>query len=344
MHKLSSMALLSLFSFSAISGANLGIHENQSYPKLETVGLTQLDTLPSASASVFVNNQFYVVGDDSPNLYRLNEQFDVEHKTDIQNGQPGDDGRIAGNQKADLEGAEYFVVNEAPTLVMLGSGTYTDTREKALLYSLKDHAIQWHNMKPLYRSLRKVANLKKTEFINIEGLASNGETVFLLSRGNHGPNLIFTFNQLDFLNYITGKVEHIDNVGVQKVSLSAIDGVEATLSGAAWHAPSQRLIITTSVDDDEKGILGSFVSYIEHNELLLGGKSKGQSELHAVPKGKQTIDLAHRAFLIHHDGKPLTSKVESVVITQTQGKTLEGVITADNDDGTSQFARFSTAF
>lgn len=334
MYKISSIALFSLFTFQA-SAQISGVLDDKSgatseYTQLNTSELTQLGGLPSASASVFYNDKLYVVGDDSPALYVLDKSFSIRQQTDIQNAKPEKNGRIKWDKKADLEGAELFFINHEPTLVMVGSGTHNDTREKALLHGLKDGSISWKNIRPLYRSLRKFANLKKDQFINIEGLASNHDKVFMLSRGSHGPNLVFTFDKNDFLNYITGEVEQITKVIVQKVALTRIEGVEATLSGATWHEASQRLVITTSVDDDDKGILGSFVSYIHAAELPKNAQAKAAD-----------IDLTQRAFRIYNNNQPLTSKVESVVVTHTEGEKISGVLTADNDDGTSQFMRFS---
>lgn len=292
---------------------------------LEVFNIKQLTKLPSASASTYVNSTLYAVGDDSPSLYSLDLDFNIVDETSIRNGQPNEHGRIPSNQKADLEGSDLFIINGSPTLVMVGSGTYTDTREKALLYSLENKTVSWKNVRPFYRSLRKFAHLNKNEFINIEGLASNEFLVFLLSRGSHGPNLIFSFKKNDFISYISGEAKQIETVGVQKVKLPSIENSEATLSGATWHAPSQKLIITASVDANNNGkILGSFISHIGLDELAID----------------RPIDLSSTSYRINHNKSPLISKVESVVVSNSSDNLIMGILTADNDDGTSQFMQF----
>lgn len=291
----------------------------------EVHNFKQITQFPSASASIFSNGLLYAVGDDSPNLYTLDNAFNIIHQTTIQNDKAGEDGRIAGNLKADLEGAELFDIDGKPTLIFMGSGTYTDTREKALIYSLNDKTATWRNVKPLYRSLRKVANLNKNEFINIEGLAANESFVFLISRGSHGPNLIFTFDKKRFIDYITSEKDALAPISVQKVKLARLNGFEATLSGATWHTESQTLMVTASVDSDNKGaILGSFIAGINANELA----------------NTDPIDLSNSSLRLQHNNKPLMSKVESIVVTATNGKSIQGVLAADNDDGTSQFMSF----
>ncbi len=292
---------------------------------VDVFNVKQLANLPSASASTYVNDTLYVVGDDSPSLYALDSGFKVLNQIHIGNGKPNEHGRIPSKQKADLEGADVFSINGTPTLVMMGSGTYTDTREKALLYSLTDNTVAWKNVRPFYRSLRKFAKLSNNEFINIEGLASHHALVFLLSRGSHGPNLIFSFNKSDFISYISGDAPDLEPISVQKVALPFIDNSEATLSGATWHAPSQKLIVTASVDANNIGnILGSFVTYVDSKELA----------------SDKPIDLSKSAYRITHKQSPLLSKVESVVVSHTSEHVIEGVLTADNDDGTSQFMQF----
>jgi len=292
---------------------------------VEVFNLKQLTQLPSASASTYVDNTLYAVGDDSPSLYSLDLSFNIIDETNIRNGKTNEDGRIPSNQKADLEGSDLFVINGTPTLIMVGSGTYTDTREKALLYSLENKTVSWKNVRPFYRSLREFAHLNKNEYINIEGLASNESLVFLLSRGSHGPNLIFSFKKSDFISYISGEATQIKNVSVQKVKLPTIENVEATLSGATWHSPSQKLIITASVDANNSGnILGSFISHIGIDELAIN----------------KLIDLSTRSYRINHNKSPLISKVESVAVFNSSENLIMGILTADNDDGTSQFMQF----
>lgn len=283
----------------------------------------QINDLPSASASVKLGNRLLAVGDDSPSLYFLNEDFQIINSVDINNGQPNKQGRIPGKLKADLEAADKLTIGDQDYIVMLGSGTYTDTREKALLYSINENTVKWKSIKPFYRSLRGVANLSKTEFINIEGFATNEDKAFLLSRGSHGPNLIFVLDKKAFSRYLSGAASAIENVNAIQVQLPKLDNVEATLSGATWNAQTRQLFVTASVDKDNEQILGSFVAVIESAQL------------------KQKGPLKPKSFLITHKGNRLESKVESVTITSSTKDTVTGTLLADNDDGTSQFMRFT---
>jgi len=297
-------------------------HANQ----IEVSNVQQLAHYPSASASVFYNSTLVIAGDDAPNIVSINKQMVITGTIDIYHGELDAQERIAGELKHDLEAAEQFSVMGSPYLVFLGSGTYTDTREKALVYSMLTQHVSWVSIKPFYRSLRKVANLSESEFINIEGLASNQSTVFLLSRGSHGPNLIFSIPKRAFTDYIWGTSNVIPDASVQRVTLPAISDVSATLSGATWHEASQQLIITASVVDSDDTILGSYITSIDANKLI----------------SEKPIDLSRHACLISHHEQKLASKVESVAITQDADADAgyTGTLTADNDDGTSQIMTF----
>ena len=306
--------IISVLALSTVARAN----------QIEVSNVQQLAHYPSASASVFYNGKLVIAGDDAPNIVSINKQMVVTDTIDIYHGELDAQGRIAGELKHDLEAAEQFSVMGSPYLVFLGSGTYTDTREKALVYSMLTQQVNWVSIKPFYRSLRTVANLSKSEFINIEGLASNQSTVFLLSRGSHGPNLIFSIPKQAFTDYIWGTSNVIPDASVQRVTLPAISDVSATLSGATWHQASQQLIITASVVDSDDTILGSYITSIDANKLV----------------SEKPIDLSRHACLISHHEQKLASKVESVAITQDSDSGYTGTLTADNDDGTSQIMTF----
>lgn len=306
--------IISVLALSIVARAN----------QIEVSNVQQLAHYPSASASVFYNSTLVIAGDDAPNIVSINKQMVVTDTIDIYHGELDAQGRIAGELKHDLEAAEQFSVMGSPYLVFLGSGTYTDTREKALVYSMLTQQVNWVSIKPFYRSLRTVANLSKSEFINIEGLASNQSTVFLLSRGSHGPNLIFSIPKQAFTDYIWGTSNVIPDASVQRVTLPAISDVSATLSGATWHQASQQLIITASVVDNDDTILGSYITSIDANKLV----------------SEKPIDLSRHACLISHHEQKLASKVESVAITQDSDSGYTGTLTADNDDGTSQIMTF----
>ncbi len=300
------------------------VMENSMAATTEVSGLKNLTDLPSASGMVLFQQQLYVVGDDSPSLYLLDPEFQRKAEVAIYPEIADKQSRISDEQKADLEASDILPFAGEPMLVMLGSGTREDSREKALLYSFASQQPQWKNIRPLYRFLRKVAALSTSEFINIEGLASSDTEVFLLSRGSHGPNIIFTLSKTDFVNYLAGNLQQITQITAQRVQLPMLDGHQATLSGATFDAAGQQLVVTASVDAHEKGILGSYIATIALAQL----------------SSKADIDLTAKALLLSHQGQTLPGKVEAIVLDPVQQQGLSGVLAADNDDGFSQLMRF----
>lgn len=293
---------------------------------IEIKSLSTLTDLPSASAITLVDGNLYAVGDDSPFLYQISETFSIITQSGIQTNATQKNGRVVGKEKADLEAAEVFDIQKQATILMLGSGTYTEVRKKALLFEVASGQQTWLDLKPLFRALRKKADLNKNEFLNIEGLAANETQVFILSRGSHGPNLLFTLDKLTFLAFIQGQINNLSTVVVQRASLMKIDNQEATFSGAVWDTFNQQLLFTASVEANKSGqLLGSFVGTITDKQL----------------RSTETLNLNEKSMCrLNYQGQPLTSKVESVVITATTTEALSGVLAADNDDGTSQFMAF----
>ena len=132
---------------------------------LNVHNVKQLDNLPSASASSYIDGLLYTVGDDSPSLYALDPSFKIINALDIGNGEAQENGRITGELKADLEAAQVFEVDGKTVLVFMGSGTQTDTRERALRYTLEQETLVWQDIRPLYRHLRTVAKLKEMNLL-----------------------------------------------------------------------------------------------------------------------------------------------------------------------------------
>lgn len=291
---------------------------------LDVFELKQFDNLPSASAITFYNNSLFAVGDDSPAIYKLNAELNIVSQIDIKNGVVNEQGRIPGATKADLEAVGVFNIHGSASLIFMGSGTQTDTRERALVLSLTNNSIKWINIKPFYRHLRKVAGLSSSEFINIEGLARDANQVFLLSRGSQGPNLVFSMPKQEFIDYIAGRIEQVETIAFFPITLAQIDGHQATLSGVEYSKALDALIMTASVEAHGGAILGSFITQLPMADLV---------------KGK-AIDLTHHSRLITHKKQALKSKVESVTLSISEDKQITGILAADNDDGTSQFMRF----
>ncbi|ASP39008.1 hypothetical protein CHH28_10105 [Bacterioplanes sanyensis] len=313
----------------AFAGNQPGTDEGKSSGSIEQLAVqsfTQLDNLPSVSAQCWLAPTLYAVGDDSPAIYALNKNLSIQHQLALSEHPAQPNGRVSGDIKADLEACQQFEHEGRTLLVMLGSGTATDTRERALLFYPDNGEQRWVNIRPFYRDLRRVVGFDNTQFINIEGLMNYNGRVYLLSRGSHGPNVLFSLHESDWLEYLTGEQTELPAATAQTVTLPALAEREATLSGATYHAASQHVFFTASVDKhDDGGIIGSLLLALPANQL----------------SDAPQLDLSNFSYHLVYQQKPLASKVESVVITDYQQGHFKGILAADNDDGSSQFMHFS---
>lgn len=312
----------------SISMAALANEQGGKLPVLDVGAMKQFDHIPSVSAQCWQPPTLFAVGDDSPAIYAFDKDLILQREIDLSEHVAQDDGRVDGDVKADIEACEHFDLDDTSVLVMLGSGTRTDTRERALLFYPDSGEQQWRNVRPFYRYLREVAGFDNTQFINIEGLTRYNGRVYLLSRGSHGPNVLFSLMEDDWLHYLSGASEQLPEVKAQVINLPALAEREATLSGATYHAASGRFLFTASVDKhDDGGIIGSLLVAVPESQLT----------------DNATLNLSDYSYRIRYQQNDLASKVESVVITDFDGSTLSGILAADNDDGSSQFMPFSLA-
>ncbi len=291
-------------------------------PKLNT-------TVPSASGTVFLEDMVYAIGDDSPWLFEIGLNFLTSNKELIKHYPVDDNGRITKKIKPDFEAMELIEINGRTSFVMLGSGSKSDTREWAFVVSQDQQMRIERSLIPLYKQLYKASREYDVTALNIEGLASSDETVFILNRGNGGSNVIFTAPIQEFEDYLTAKSDSITNLSSYKVTLPKVGGFEAGLSGATYWKQADRLVFTASVEAtgdvyNDGEILGSFVGSFPINQL----------------QSNNTLDLTDAAKPVYLRGKPVITKVESVSVTQDDKRAIKGVLASDNDNGTSEFFKF----
>ncbi|KJF80353.1 hypothetical protein C0W92_14535 [Photobacterium angustum] len=290
---------------------------------------TTLQNLPSASGIVNHDNHILAVGDDSSQLFTLNDKFKVMSESQIAHYKTGKDGRIVKKVKPDFESMDVQHINGKPAYVILGSGSKKKVREKGFVIAQDKSFKIERDLAPLYEKLHQVGHFTQKQEINIEGLASSKDKVFIFNRGNSGPNMLFEVDRTAFENYMTGKQDNIDKIESYLVKLPAIDGIESGLSGATYDEATKTLYLTSSVEAtggayQDGDILGSFVAELPLSQLANG----------------KTIDLTKDAMPVEHDGKKVITKVESIAITSHEGNITKGVLASDNDNGTSQFFDF----
>ena len=272
--------------------------------------------ITGASGLVKCGGFYYVLGDDSPFLFKLDTQFDIISKYPIHTIDSNyKNGRIAKSKKPDFEALEAVGENE---MIGLGSGSKSPEREQCIRIALGSTiSVSRYSLAPFYGVLKAMEILKGME-LNIEAAAYAGGTLYLFNRGK---NLIFGFDYENFLAFLNGG-SACPPIACTECKLPGINGIEAGFSGAAVDHANETIIVTSSVENtknayDDGEVLGSFVGICP----LAGNQLR---PITWVP--------------VHHGGQPL--KIESVAVDLSAAEgNLELVLAADNDDGQSLFLR-----
>lgn len=280
--------------------------------KITDTNTIKLENVPSGSGIAKSGDAYYVIGDDSPFLFTLNEEFEVISKTRLLDSDELLGKRIIKCEKPDFETLEMINENE---LVVFGSGSKSPQRDVFVRILLKDSVIvESYVITDFYDRLRNLPLLQDSE-LNIEATAFRDNHIFLFNRKK---NLIIKFEYSDLLSYIKGEAA-FPKPEIKEYFLPTINGIEAGFSGATALKAELKIIFTAAVEDtdnayDDGEILGSFIGMIDISDNNLADII----DYCAVPSTEQNF------------------KVESVTIEEeiSSGKTRVVLIT-DDDMGNS---------
>ena len=299
--------------------------------KEKTITLSQPDTihlteLSSASGIGFFNQTNYIVGDDSPWLYELDNDLNIISKTQISTNIKLVNGRTPKKFKADFEGAEIINDDDSIKLVVISSGSSSVTRDTAFIVNLSNSGnIVKRNIRPLYEKIKLKAGLPSTNEINIEGIAFSMDNAYLFHRGNVSENIIIKIDRYSFVGYLKNG-NPIPDFNIYIFNLPSYKGIVSGFSGACIIPDNSGLLFTASMEDtkneiDDGKVLGSFVGIIP---------------LSSMEKGE------YIASLVLDNNAVMEKKIEGISIRSISKNGQINVITVcDNDDGTSDIIRFS---
>lgn len=273
--------------------------------------------ITGASGLVKCGGFYYVLGDNSPFLFQLNEKFDILFKYPIYalDGQH-QEGPIPKSQKPDFEAFEVVGENE---MIGFGSGSKSPERDIAIGITLGNPIhIKQYDLTGFYELLKAMEMVKGHE-LNIEAAAYAHNILYLFNRGK---NIIFSLDYQKLLTFLNGD-SACPEIYADKLDLPYAGGILSGFSGATIDPGSGTMIITSSVENtnnayDDGEVLGSFIGL--------------------VPIIKGNIMAPANWTPVEYQGIPV--KVESVAIDKRLAdRSLELVLTIDNDDEQSLFLR-----
>lgn len=283
--------------------------------------------LPSASGMTATRDGFFVVGDDSPFLFKLDRHFSIVDKSLLKDYPIGPDGRIPKAIKPDFEAMTDFCHKGRSFRLILGSGSKS-VRQLALMVSQDGTQRIEKNMAPFYTQLATAAGFPSGTLVNLEGLAYSGGHFILMNRVNSVSNVIFKVRKNELINFMTGAKPTVEGIQAFHVTLPKLQGNEAGLSGADFMLEEGLLFFTSSVEVtndpiNDGAILGSYIGCIELDEL------------------KDGMDLTPFMTLVTQAGSPVITKIESICLLPCQhdDNEMEVAVASDMDNGTSEFFR-----
>lgn len=223
-----------------------------------------LPAIPSASGIEVTRNGIFILGDDSPWIFRMNERFEIEEKIQIVDVPSSAEGKIPKKIKPDLEA----MTSMESDLLLFGSGSKSPQRDVMIrMNTSRPYRTEKYSLAEFYNSLCNAANLTRNE-LNIEAAAIINETLFLFNRGK---NRIFKTNTVELLSFLEEKGP-IPVSEVFCVTLPSLNNIEAGFSGATISPDSKEIIFTASIENtpnwiDDGEVLGSFVGIFPLSNL-----------------------------------------------------------------------------
>jgi hypothetical protein len=283
--------------------------------------------LPSASGVELYQNKIYLVADDLPWLFELNNNWQVINKYQISGITKTENGRTPKKIKADFEAMALLKSENEDYMLILSSGSKKVTRDTAWLFSLKTKTTAFKkNLRPWYDAVKRQAGITAGDEINIEGVAIGNGNIYVVHRGNVSGNFIAVSSLKNFLSYFKGKTALPPEVKIYQFTLPSQKGVTAGLSGACTLPGNNGLIITASLEAtgdviNDGTVLGSYLGYIPFGEM-----------------NKGTVNLT---VINDANGKILAKKQEGVVLINTVKNSYSLLTVCDNDDGSSDIYQFT---
>lgn len=266
--------------------------------------LLTTDEIPSASGIEFYNEHFYVVGDNSPYLFVLSNNLEIIERIKIF---PSEELKaIPKLKKPDFEATAILNDNDVDKLLIFGSGSYEEIRNKLVVFDLNSRQIvNEYNLSAFYNWLCKHGQSD----INIEGAFCFHQQVILFNRATNFALVI------DWEKLIENKFEETK---LCEIRIPNVENNYVGISGACLI--DDTVILTGSIEKTEDWvndgeILGSYLMKIPINQIL----------------EKDMIHIAQISKISNQ------KKIESICIMNTTKTDITAMLVVDQDNATSEF-------
>lgn len=283
-----------------------------------------LPEVSSGSGLAIVEDDIFIVGDDSPYLYQLNTQYVLSKKHLLIEGMPTE-GRIPKAIKADLECMAEEKTVHGTNLYMFGSGSKSPERDYLLVYNPKEaNSLRKYVLSSFYERIIQQGGIQRAQF-NLEASVILGNTLYLFNRGH---NQIIIIPLIQFKNYLENKASASTKllemeIEVRPIELPRVDGVQSRFSGACMLPGTSKILFSATLEETD--------NWIDDGEIH-------GSMLGIIDAGDPNPLLPqHMSLIMDSKGDKALEKIESISFTayDPQGH-LHLLAVADNDDGSSR--------
>ena len=213
--------------------------------------LFQIIGIGSASGLICKDNSLLIIGDNSGFLYEYQmDSKNLKRHPLLEN--PTEN--TLKKDKADFEAITQF----GDSIYIFGSGS-TEKRNKMIQVNATDKKIiATNDLSDLYAVMQNFGDIKPEDF-NLEGAIYNGESWFLLNRGNGSShkNVIFTIEGKNLTNDFTILSNDYKLPKIKGVRSSFTDGI---IVGDSIYFLATAEDTESTYDDGE--VLGSFIGSI----------------------------------------------------------------------------------
>lgn len=297
--------------------------------KVQVINHTFFQDLPSASGIEKYKGSTFIVGDDSPWLFVLDENNEMTKKVQLSAIDSMVNNRTPKGLKADFEAIEKLSINDVEHLMVISSGSSEITRDTAYLISATPKwTIAKRNLRPLYEEIKKAAHISGKDEINVEGIAIHTKNTYLLHRGNVSGNFIAVLDTDQLVNYISNASDYIPEVSVFYFDLPVYKNQKSGFSGACITPDGKNMLFTASLEEtadvlNDGKVLGSFIGIIDLEKLA---------------------ESKFEAKLVQEDGEVLPKKLEGITVKSWSKNKMNVLVACDNDDGSSDLFEMEVGF
>lgn len=266
---------------------------------------------PSGSGIEYYDGQVYLAGDDASDILIMDKKWRELNRIKIFENF---DDRIPKDVKSDLEATTIVFLNEVPYLLILGSGSRAQHRNKALLVNLESNNFTEYNIEVFYNRLRDMG----IQDLNIESAAVVEDLLILGNRGNkksQSNQIIIT--QPEFWN-------HPENADIRIIPIE-LENESAALSGLTYSEKNDTLLYTASTE--ERGNL--------YDDGRIGESYFGVIENAYRKLYRKKVKINEQVMLSEIDDEFKGQKIESLCIQSEKTGRFKLHLVADNDQGGS---------